>query len=513
MSENPDSSNKNIASQSDLLQNKDNNISYQTSKKIFEIANPVNEIIGKISKNKIHYIDSRSNSKQKSLRDTYTRCYQTNFKLTSNHKSFNLPFRINRNSFSIGFVPSSLDKKSRRNKRMIISASSLFIGGGQRLKGMNLYLGGKISEKEIRADNIGIRTTIQTSSSKKSSPDKRMNNISNVNNVEIDLSKNYELLDLNSVLKYMNGRWKKLQQITSNRLGFIKICNEIKNDNNDKEKIIFDKEKYIIDITKTVKIEKNKKNNYVLIMKDNNNSTNIMTQNISVNNQKELESAVNKFMSKNKNLIENNKENNGSNNLQNNNNSYYSLLIFTEEQLKNLLKSFPSGDIQKDNITNNTKSIKKGLINEISMSIDGTPSPNKQKKINDSIINSNTNINIHEKNCVKNMEDFGQSTPISLLQEKYSIYAVSKWAKYSIPNPQSRIYYFNNNFIYKNRPKFFDPLFLDMTNFTLWIERIQLQKKSTKNSLNVSGSFNHMRNKSNSKLLTRKKSNTKYGNK
>ena len=30
----------------------------------------------------------------------------------------------------------------------------------------------------------------------------------------------------------------------------------------------------------------------------------------------------------------------------------------------------------------------------------------------------------------KELKDFSQNTPISLLQEKYFIYAVSKWIKY-----------------------------------------------------------------------------------
>ena len=75
---------------------------------------------------------------------------------------------------------------------------------------------------------------------------------------------------------------------------------------------------------------------------------------------------------------------------------------------------------------------------------------------------------IHNKN--KEMEDFGQVTPISLLKEKYFIYIVSKWVKYSIPQPQSQIY---AKYSYKNGHPLFDPIILQMTNFTLWIERIE----------------------------------------
>lgn len=70
----------------------------------------------------------------------------------------------------------------------------------------------------------------------------------------------------------------------------------------------------------------------------------------------------------------------------------------------------------------------------------------------------------------KDMEDFGQTTPISLLQEKCFIYMVSKWVKYSLPQPQSRIY---TKYSYKSGHPLFDPINLDITNFTLWIERIK----------------------------------------
>lgn len=70
----------------------------------------------------------------------------------------------------------------------------------------------------------------------------------------------------------------------------------------------------------------------------------------------------------------------------------------------------------------------------------------------------------------KDMEDFGQTTPISLLQEKCFVYMVSKWVKYSLPQPQNSIYI---KYSYKSGHPLFDPINLDITNFTLWIERIK----------------------------------------
>ena len=557
-----------------LPSNKDNNISSN-----LEICRTVDETVGKYIKNKIHYIDSRSSSKSKSLRDQFTRCYQTNFKLTSNIKTFNLPLRINRSNFSIDFDPASSEKKSRRSKRAIISTSSVFIGGGQSLKGMTLHLGGKTSEKEMRTDNVGMKTTIQTSSSKNTSPEKKLKNEEN------DNSKNTD--DLSNILKTIESRWKTQQQICSDRLSFINAMDAVN------ERIILYKQKYINDLIKCVKVQNKVKKTFVIIQENNQSSNGIIVQDLIATNEADLEIAIKNFMQNfhnddvNKETIDasdsNNEvdqkgkkkskfvHNNGSNKSFNkigiHQIDFSPVLILGEPQIKTILEYFPH--IRIDHKMEN------GLINEINISIEGSPQKNKEKDNNNNLrggkkienekkeetnlelypvkveqfqitnairlmtsnININNNIDVSnimfnqseinyvkdlkqikgaenelENSILKTKEDFGQCTPISLLQEKYFIYAVSKWAKYSIPNPQSRIYYLNNNYVYKNRPRLFDPLFLDMTNFTLWIERIQLQKKDTKKSLQLNSSINNnLRNKSNSKVAQKRKSKPKTG--
>ena len=110
----------------------------------------------------------------------------------------------------------------------------------------------------------------------------------------------------------------------------------------------------------------------------------------------------------------------------------------------------------------------------------------------------------------KEMEDFSQNTPISLLQEKYFIYAVSKWIKYSIPNPQSQMYV---KYSYKAGHPMFDPINLIMTNFTLWIERIETKRNDNKKAIitiSSSGNYNNsLKNSKNSKC--RNSSNKKMG--
>ena len=107
----------------------------------------------------------------------------------------------------------------------------------------------------------------------------------------------------------------------------------------------------------------------------------------------------------------------------------------------------------------------------------------------------------------KEMEDFSQNTPISLLQEKYFIYAVSKWIKYSIPNPQSRLYV---KYSYKTGHPMFDPINLIMTNFTLWIERIETKRNDNKKAIvSISSSVNYNNSLKNSRNSTGKNSTNK----
>ena len=107
----------------------------------------------------------------------------------------------------------------------------------------------------------------------------------------------------------------------------------------------------------------------------------------------------------------------------------------------------------------------------------------------------------------KEMEDFSQNTPISLLQEKYFIYAVSKWIKFSMPNPQSQLYV---KYSYKTGHPMFDPINLIMTNFTLWIERIETKRNDNKKAIvSISSSINFNNSKKIDKNNVRGKSSSK----
>ena len=91
-------------------------------------------------------------------------------------------------------------------------------------------------------------------------------------------------------------------------------------------------------------------------------------------------------------------------------------------------------------------------------------------------------------------EDFSQNTPISLLQDKFSVYAVSKWIKFSVPHPQKELIIkskeMSNSYIaYKESAN------LLITNFTLWIERIETKRNdNNKCSISINSSTNSKNN-------------------
>ena len=91
-------------------------------------------------------------------------------------------------------------------------------------------------------------------------------------------------------------------------------------------------------------------------------------------------------------------------------------------------------------------------------------------------------------------EDFSQNTPISLLQDKFSVYAVSKWIKFSVPHPQKELIIkskdmSNSSMAYKESSN------LLITNFTLWIERIETKRNdNNKCSISINSSTNSKNN-------------------
>ena len=241
------------------------------------------------------------------------------------------------------------------------------------------------------------------------------------------------------------------------------------------------------------------------------------------------------------NTLKKSRHNNEENNTNVNNNTninkdiksenFSPVFIFNYKQLKDLLESFegkmktkkdePKYLVSKNISFNYLKSEKREIEKEKEKENEKIVlKAGKKKKIEDSNFNiypvklaqfefihhskpkeesefyrmvTNTSVPL-ERQETKETEDFSQCTPISLLQEKYFLYAVSKWAKYSIVNPQDNFFI---KYYYKSGHPKFDPILLDITNFCLWIEKIKSVKDVNKKSVSSSSFINNSKNNSN----------------
>ena len=137
------------------------------------------------------------------------------------------------------------------------------------------------------------------------------------------------------------------------------------------------------------------------------------------------------------------------------------LLIFNYLELKNVLNNIEKDlKLDKDSNINKKQYLLENIISfnckgidnkkNIPMEIEKENSaktkelfPTKVQEHKFIILPKNIEKNnISEENNINEIKtkDFGQSTPISLLKEKYFVYAVSKWSKYSIINSEINIY-------------------------------------------------------------------------
>ena len=257
---------------------------------------------------------------------------------------------------------------------------------------------------------------------------------------------------------------------------------EGKSKNNTKEK-----KEYSIDKNIAYNIINNNKTEKLRALPENNNEINKNIQNENDNNNKTEKLRA---LPENKNEINQNiqNENDKNENKKKLDNINYNIFPVKAEKFELINKKNKKDSDEKRNGNNNIDVIAKEFIKD-----------NYIKTLNKE---ENEVDYIHNKN--KEMEDFGQVTPISLLKEKYFIYIVSKWVKYSIPQPQSQIY---AKYSYKNGHPLFDPIILQMTNFTLWIERIESKNNLNKKlfmSVNSSQNYDNNIKKTNSKGIKKK---------
>ena len=472
---------------------------------------------------------------------SYSLCNQTNFNIVSHIKKFDDPLLINNYSFNLitksnEQLNKEIDKvnikSDNENKKMLLIKSfDIFICGNQNLKAKNIHI-----TNSTKKDNLVYKEIINLKSSKNEEE----------KNVEIN-KKEEEKNNLIDSLETMNKRWKEAQREFKMRISYI----------NKNEALTINLKKYLEELKSNINFEQtnlnSKDNSYIIIKQDlkskektyeiinptskkefdelfnklahtenkENNLNNSNNKEISKNNEKK------KSKFNNQNLSESNKNNNISMN------SFYPLLIFKYSELKNIINN-----IEKDlKITKETKENKYILEDNISLNYKGNKnkviqkqSPKKEKeKINKNKVLLPAKVDEYklfhkfenlrkkriiefkiEKNTknekentnnlkIKKTKDFGESTPISLLKDKYFIYAVSKWSKYSTINPEINLYLKYN---YKSGHPKFDSNILEMTNFYLVIEKIKLEGDSKK-SRNTSNFTSFKKTISNSKVTSK----------
>ena len=585
----------------DIKENKYNKDITENINNIINIDN--NKDINTNEKNTLTSNNQISNEAQTTL-PSYSPSSQVNLTLTSHIKKFDLPLTINNSTLNylidiqkktinekeniieehkieikekkeINEIKEIKPEKNSFRNNLIVSNSTLFIGGGQNLKGMRIHLSkpnyNNIVHKEITDFKISKNKSIENV---------KINLEENKTDIINNNTNNTSVSDL---LKSMNKRWKEYEKEFKMRLTYI----------SNKETIILNKKQYIDELIKKINItntsvKNNTKESYILIKQDKNNKSNkFIYEVISPLSNKELETSVNQFILKKNDNLDNSSEfnmeiydertsqnyvyvNNGNNDkkkskfnhneIPNKKNSdefssnnektekeYFNpVFIFNQKQLKYFLEildeksdnkksknnnSNPINNKKSENLTNSEKQ-KEDRLTDLNFNI----YPVKVEKFefihtnpneigiglnsNNLLLNLNQNNNIELSNIalnqseynlkqikpeeefstrkIKDTEDFSQNTPISLLQEKYFLYAVSKWAKYSVINPQEQ---FVIKYFYSSGHPKFDSVNLDITNFTLWIEKIQTKKESKKSlGSNNSNNSNYLKTKSSNKI-------------
>ena len=346
------------------------------------------------------------------------------------------------------------------------------------------WLNNSISNKEINLSVIYNEIQKQ-----KMLIEKMINNWKK--NIKIKNEININYMNNQKIGNSLKEKWKNdIKIIKENNFSFIvdKISVEKKemndlilNNNNNKlkeNKIInsfeelkernifkYSEEKYLNDIISRITFPANNNGNnifYILNMSNiSNNSTKLNYKVISPKDKKEFESSITNFYNENK-LINNvNKSNNSFDQLYQIN----PLIILNEEQMSQLNEKINKNKIKDSVEITGTDSKKDNPDTIFTIS--------KQIALDYEIIEkTQSNITKTDKysETRKIYQDFGQSTPLSMLYEKFLVFAVSRNIKYSINSPQNNIFY--ANVLDKFKKNGFDEDKLAINNFSLWVEKI-----------------------------------------
>ena len=248
--------------------------------------------------------------------------------------------------------------------------------------------------------------------------------------------------------------------------------NGLKDDNNiiisfkemqDKNIFKYSEEKYLKDVISSAQFPEiiNNNNNIFYLLNISNNPNKLNYKVINPKDKNELESLVFSFYKENK-LNSNIK---GSNNSLEQLFQIHPLIILNEEQMNQLNEKINKSKIKDSVEYTGIDSKKENADTQFTIS--------KQIAIDYEIIEqTQSNITKTDKlsDTRKVFQDFGQSTPLSMLYEKFLVFAVSRNIKYSVNSPQNNVFYINE--LNKIKKYGFDSEKLLVNKFSLWIEKI-----------------------------------------
>ena len=229
----------------------------------------------------------------------------------------------------------------------------------------------------------------------------------------------------------------------------------MKQENNISNIFKYSEKQYINDLVKNLHLTENNINNnnfFILNLNKLNNENNVNNINYKVIKPK----SINEFEVEINNFYNQNRINQNSNAIS----SYINpIFILNEEQIKQLYL-----ECYNDKSKNELKPEINYFSKAISFDNEEQKSFGSRKDMDISTINNNK----------RTFEDFGQYTPLSLLNEKFFVYAVSRINKYSTKSSQLNISLLRK---YKNSIGFktissFDMNNLNINHFSLWIEKI-----------------------------------------
>lgn len=231
----------------------------------------------------------------------------------------------------------------------------------------------------------------------------------------------------------------------------------------DKNIFKYSEEKYLKDVISSAQFPEiiNNNNNIFYLLNISNNPNKLNYKVINPKDKNELESLVFSFYKENK-LNSNIK---GSNNSLEQLFQIHPLIILNEEQMNQLNEKINKSKIKDSVEYTGTDSKKENADTQFTIS--------KQIAIDYEIIEqTQSNITKTDKlsDTRKVFQDFGQSTPLSMLYEKFLVFAVSRNIKYSVNSPQNNVFYINE--LNKIKKYGFDSEKLLVNKFSLWIEKI-----------------------------------------